>query len=1604
MALCGTYLGRLVFMNPDVAWNRKANPEPWNKWQQSDKFKILYTHQKTKKSKVWQDGRLTVLDSSKRVIYDDKGTPIDTFFSAQQVNVGDDYETDKYLISVDSLVVATVSNPQPCLSRASNVISSTHPAVTSKLSHPSGRKGFNPPRRVIPSPRVEENALSHNHQVEPVQTKPASLFSTYSQIPAFTKETNTTQPLSYAKEDNSSCISRYPKKTDCSQTPAAHQDVLSATSAFCKPQNNFPGSVSITAEPTDSRSVRDILTLIAADREGRSQRVNKHRSSNKDNKDTMSSQFAEVSTHVSKPNIQEKDSIAPVRHGKSLWGDFLSQTDGPESRALTDQSSSQKETSCLKTPECTINADTTFEPFDRFSSPQLGTPVDCHELNVSARSVHDAVAIAIDTSSDALDAPHGCDRRHQSLLVNSFDLVNSSLESTQLHLGQNCHIRSKGSDNDIKINRYAFENKEAQITGVNEAVVNGVSLEESTKQEIAEEESPQVATFSLGSLPAVTDDGSQSLTDNDSCDAESCSRVSRLHSSASDLDSPRPTTTPLVGLGEFFPNPPSPICSTNSPVHGNSGDKHIRYIIGELCTDDLDENTSLFELDESLKSTQSCSTKPMSKGNLRLASQANMHQREEVNVWSRFTSPKNSYIPAHTKSIFEHSSQDNARDVVCCTELPSTVPTVFGATLPTSKINLARAKVQEKLLESSTISCSSRTVDEVGLNPDDDSRLMVDCWTLRFPPYTANMKQVRRMVVPVTYKTTVDYKQCMEHLLREYINVTLSDVCQRYHEAMKDVDITGASFCQSLDIHTEGSSSFVTSGNPRCQHGVSSKLVKVKKEGQNRGRMFYTCNNSRGEQCKYFEWADQVSVSDAGQPSRPNVLKLSSGQAVEVYLKGKAISFYCNTKLQKSSNSFIAKKWSAVNDTARNKSLYLQLSRREKATSYTKGDVWVISQSLNFDRKGHTFIAKSAFYGPNADSELELLPLAGYTGSSWSDGKQCHAIHVPNVSTDLICLANLQELNARTVPVLPWLIHPSGPERITGRFQVPVASNLKFSLLLSEEFVERLAATMVDKYQLNQGQAASLMTVARMFCSQDATPICLIKGVFGAGKSYLLAVVVEFIVQVLERVDNLDNSTPEDCASSKILISSLTNVAVDRILLCLQQHGFTDFLRVGSMRKIAKPILPHSLHALGSSTVELKELQDMLKDEQLSTSEKVNIRKGIAVQKSGLNKQRLSKTRVVGVTCAACSFPALDHLTFKVVLLDECSQMTEPLSLLPMKRAACSKLVLVGDPRQLRPTIQGSESSHDHGLEQTMFDRLSSMGVPTSELSTQYRCHPAISGLCRDLFYDGALADGVTASQRAPLCEDLPPICLYNVQGSQRFGEAASFYNDQEAVFVSELLRFLMTCSIEAEQIGVITLYKAQVLKIRSLMSQQPSMKKVQVATVDSFQGGERDIIILSCVRTEQMGFADDTRRINVALSRGKHHLLIVGHLGNLRTNTLWSKVVSYLEDMSDSIRSGTKEMRKWKQIIADKSASNSVKRRSAGVEKSRKKTARFENVSPSLNPGDAADLEIDSLTNGTNNTSADQKKELVLLDSSSGSFVDTLGEGDDYLTFYQPV
>ncbi|CEG80934.1 hypothetical protein RMATCC62417_15195 [Rhizopus microsporus] len=178
-----------------------------------------------------------------------------------------------------------------------------------------------------------------------------------------------------------------------------------------------------------------------------------------------------------------------------------------------------------------------------------------------------------------------------------------------------------------------------------------------------------------------------------------------------------------------------------------------------------------------------------------------------------------------------------------------------------------------------------------------------------------------------------------------------------------------------------------------------------------------------------------------------------------------------------------------------------------------------------------------------------------------------------------------------------------------------------------------------------------------------------------------------------------------------------------------------------------------------------------------------------------------------------------------------------------------------------------------------------------------YCCHPKISAISNKLFYDRRLLNGVTPQDREPLLEGLPTVLFVDIGGTeQKSARTNSFWNDTEVSVTAKILQSMIELNVLPSEIGVVSLYKEQADKLSDHLAVHnagnSTYKNIQISTVDAFQGGEKEIIILSTVRTTESAFMQNEPRINVALTRAKRHLIILGDRHMLLMNDLWSKII----------------------------------------------------------------------------------------------------------------
>ncbi|XP_047271878.1 5'-3' DNA helicase ZGRF1 isoform X15 [Homo sapiens] len=283
----------------------------------------------------------------------------------------------------------------------------------------------------------------------------------------------------------------------------------------------------------------------------------------------------------------------------------------------------------------------------------------------------------------------------------------------------------------------------------------------------------------------------------------------------------------------------------------------------------------------------------------------------------------------------------------------------------------------------------------------------------------------RQIHIPAVFQSPAHYKQTFTSCLIEHLNILLFGLAQNLQKALSKVDI---SFYTSL----KGEKLKNAENNvPSCHHSQPAKLVMVKKEGPNKGRLFYTCDGPKADRCKFFKWLEDVTPGYSTQEGARPGMVLSDIKSIGLYLRSQKIPLYeeCQLLVRKGfdfqrKQYGKLKKFTTVNPEFYNEpktKLYLKLSRKERSSAYSKNDLWVVSKTLDFELD--TFIACSAFFGPSSINEIEILPLKGYFPSNWPTNMVVHALLVCNASTELTTLKNIQDyFNPATLPLTQYLL------------------------------------------------------------------------------------------------------------------------------------------------------------------------------------------------------------------------------------------------------------------------------------------------------------------------------------------------------------------------------------------------------------------------------------------------------------------------------------------------------------------------------------------------------------------------------------------------------
>lgn len=446
---------------------------------------------------------------------------------------------------------------------------------------------------------------------------------------------------------------------------------------------------------------------------------------------------------------------------------------------------------------------------------------------------------------------------------------------------------------------------------------------------------------------------------------------------------------------------------------------------------------------------------------------------------------------------------------------------------------------------------------------------------------------------------------------------------------------------------------------------------------------------------------------------------------------------------------------------------------------------------------------------------------------------------------------------------------------------------------------------------LNETQERAVNEVLR------AKDVAIVHGPPGTGKTTTL---VEAINETLMR-------------ESQVLVCAQSNMAVDWICEKLVDRGI-NVLRIGNPTRVNDKMLGFTYERrfeahpdypqLWAIRKAIRELRRKKKGRDDNFHQKLERLKSRATElEIRINASLFGEARVIASTLVGSANRLLDGMKFGTLFIDEAAQALEAACWIPMRRV--SRVVLAGDHCQLPPTVK-SMAALKGGLGKTLMERIvENKPECVTLLNVQYRMNDEIMRFSSDWFYNGKVTTAQEITRRKSILNfDRPILWLDTGQidfgadepGSkeQFVGENFGRINKGEATLTLDSLQAYFTKigkqRILDEQIdvGVISPYRAQVQYLRRLIMKReffkPYRRLITVNTVDGFQGQERDIVLISMVRANEngeIGFLRDLRRMNVAMTRARMKLIILGDVATLTRHPFYKKLWEYVEKLNGS-------------------------------------------------------------------------------------------------------
>lgn len=439
--------------------------------------------------------------------------------------------------------------------------------------------------------------------------------------------------------------------------------------------------------------------------------------------------------------------------------------------------------------------------------------------------------------------------------------------------------------------------------------------------------------------------------------------------------------------------------------------------------------------------------------------------------------------------------------------------------------------------------------------------------------------------------------------------------------------------------------------------------------------------------------------------------------------------------------------------------------------------------------------------------------------------------------------------------------------------------------------------------QLNPSQNHA---VNQILAAQD---VAIVHGPPGTGKTTTLVQAIAMLCQT----------------ESTVLVTAPSNTAADLLTERLADLNL-NVVRIGNISRVDENIVRHSLEMQVANHEESKRIKKV-KIEAAECRRKSQRLRGKRGQEAYEERRRLTQeandlsawanqlenrliemlldgAQVITCTLVGAAHPVLEKRKFRTVVVDEAAQALEPATWIPILKA--SKVVLTGDPFQLPPTVK-SIVAQRRGFNITMIEKCLQRIPEISLLNVQYRMNEVIMGFSNQAFYQNELkADESVRHQRLNIAQNSPLIfidtagCSFDEKTNPAY---QSRYNPDEFRILCEHLYQVSEAFLgqELPSIALISPYREQVLYMEehiredAILSQLP----ITVKTIDGFQGQEKDLVYISLVRSNnksEIGFLSDYRRMNVALTRARKQLVVIGDSATIGNTPFYRNFLEYCE------------------------------------------------------------------------------------------------------------